>query len=90
MTEYLVELYLPKAGADDGLHDAVVRARVAADETARDGAVVQFLRSIFIPDDETCFLLFEATSPDAVADVTRRAGMDLARITEAVDGGPAA
>jgi Protein of unknown function (DUF4242) len=89
MTEYLVELYLPKTGADD-LHHAVARARAAAEEVTREGTAVRYLRSIFVPDDETHFLLYEARSPAAVAEATRRAGMDLERISEAVDGGPAA
>jgi len=85
MAEYLVELYVSKAGAED-LRDAVVRARAAAEEVTREGTAVRCLRSIFVPEDETHFLLYEAASAAAVAAATTRAGMDLARIAEAVDG----
>jgi Protein of unknown function (DUF4242) len=88
MPKYLAELYVPLAGSD-GVRDAAVRARSVADEMTRNGTAVRFLRSIFVPGDETCFLLYEASSPGGVAEATRRAGMELARISEAVDGGPA-
>ena len=88
MPKYLAELYVPLAGSD-GVRDAAARARSVADEMTRNGTAVRFLRSIFVPSDETCFLLYEASSPGAVTEATRRAGMELARISEAVDGGPA-
>ena len=33
------------------------------------------LRSIFVPEDETCFLLYEATSAEVVAEAMQRAGL---------------
>lgn len=82
VTEYLVELYLPNARtACDGI---VTRARRGAEQLAREGIGVRFLRSILVPQDETCFCLYEAASPDAVGEAVRRAGLEFERIVEAV------
>jgi hypothetical protein len=74
MTEFLVELYRSRhdvqAAADVG-----ERARLAADAVRQDGPPVRLVRSIFVPDDETCFLLFEAVSVDAVRTAMARAGL---------------
>jgi len=46
-----------------------------AEQMAREGAQVRFLRSIFVPGDEICFLLFTGPSAEAVAEVVRRASI---------------
>lgn len=46
------------------------------------GAPVVLQESIYIPDDEICFYLFEAPSARDVADVAVRAGLDLLRVVE--------
>jgi hypothetical protein len=43
------------------------------------------LELLYLPDDETCFLVFEAASADAVGEVCRRAGIGSARIVPAVE-----
>jgi hypothetical protein len=83
MTKYLAELYLPRSGSD-GLHDAARRARTAAKELTAEGTAVRYLRSIFVPQDETYFLLYEAESADAVAEASARAGIAVERIVDAV------
>jgi hypothetical protein len=45
---------------------------------------VRFLRSIFVPEDETCFYLYEAVSVDAVREAARRATVHVERVTETV------
>jgi hypothetical protein len=50
----------------------------------REGTDVRFLRSIFVPEDETCFYLFEATSADTVREAAARAGLAFGRVAEAV------
>ena len=74
MTEYLVELYRERtqvqAAAEDG-----ERARAAAELLAGSGTPVRLIRSIFVPEDETCFLLFDSPSASAV-----RAVLTLARL----------
>ena len=58
MTQYLAELYLSRIGATD-LPEIVARARDAAETLAREGIPVRCVRSTFVPDDETWFLLYE-------------------------------
>ena len=41
---------------------------------------MHYLRSIFVPEDETCFLLYQAESIDAVRLAAGRAGLRNARI----------
>ena len=59
MAEYLVELYVSRSDAA-GAEQGAERARLAAEELRREGAAVRYVRSIFVPEDETCFLLYEA------------------------------
>ena len=61
MAEYLIELYLPRTDALVAIERGE-SARAAAEEMTRQGTAVQFRRSIFVPDDETYFVLFEADS----------------------------
>ena len=84
MPRYLAELYLPKAGPGD-LEKAAARACTAAEEMSRAGSTVRYLRSIFVPGDETWFLLYEAPSAAAVARGRRtRAGISIERVADAV------
>lgn len=42
------------------------------------------MRSIFVPEDETCFYLFEAVSEGAVRKTAEGAALRFERITKAV------
>jgi hypothetical protein len=84
MAEYLVELYLSRDGKPD-LEGAVARVRAAAQELTREGAPVRYLRTIFVPEDETCFFLYDAASAEAAGEATRRAGLSFDRVVEAID-----
>jgi hypothetical protein len=77
---YLVEVYQPRTGADA----AAARARSAADAASRAGTPVRYVRSIFVPEDETCFHVFESSSKEAVLAATERAAFAFPRIAEAV------
>jgi Protein of unknown function (DUF4242) len=83
VTEFLVELYLARTEAA-AVRDAAARARAAAEGLTREGTQVSFLRSIFVPEDETCFFLFEADSADAVREAQKRAAIPAGRIGEAL------
>jgi hypothetical protein len=84
MPTYLVEAYMPRSHAHEA-RAAGRRARVAAEELSREGIPVRYVRTTFLPDDETCFHLFEAVSADAVEEVARRAELGRARVVPAVE-----
>ena len=84
MTYFLAELYLPLTGPGRAA-EAAARARAAAEEVARDGDLLRFLRIIFVPGDETCFVAYEAATSEAVAEAGRRAGLAFERIVAAVE-----
>jgi Protein of unknown function (DUF4242) len=79
--KYLVELYVPKRS--DARASAVARARATAETMAGSGSGIRYLRSLFLPGDELCFLLFEAPSADAVDEAARLAALTFERIIEA-------
>lgn len=83
MPEFLVELFVPRAARAEVQCDAK-RARIAADELSREGASVRYLRPLFLPEEETCFHLYEAASLDLVHEAARRAELPLDRIIEAI------
>jgi hypothetical protein len=82
---YLVESYLPVAGAD-GRAEVEARARAAAEELAREGALLRHLNCIFVPEDEMCLLLYEAASSELAREASHRAGIECERVLEAVGG----
>lgn len=83
MAHYLVELYLSRDAAADPA-GATTRARAAAAEARRDGVRVRCLSSIFVPEDETWFLLYAAPTPAAVKRALKQAALTGARIVEAI------
>lgn len=84
MPRYLVEAYVPRSRAEDA--SAVGRdARTAAKELAREGTPVRYVRTTYLPEDETCFHVFEAPSEAAVSEVCRRAGINSGRIVQALE-----
>jgi hypothetical protein len=50
------------------------------------GSGVRYVRTTFLPGDETLLHLFEATSPEALRDAARDAALRYERIVEAVEG----
>jgi hypothetical protein len=81
--QYLVELYLPRRD-EAALADAATRAGAACDALASEGRHVRYLRTIFVPQDEICFHLYEAEAADEVAEATLRAEIAHERIVRAV------
>jgi hypothetical protein len=81
---YLVEVYVPRSGAPDAA--AISRgARASAEELASEGTPIRYVRVTCLPEDETCFHVFEAASADTVAEACRRAGIGWGRIVAAVE-----
>jgi len=81
--EFLVEFYVARSdGAWVGPN--ADRARLAAEEVAREGTPVRWVRSIFVPEDEICFFLYEAETIEGVMRATQRASLGVERIAQAV------
>ena len=83
MPEFLVEVYVSR-GDGTAVEQSARRARQAAKELTMEGRAVHYRRSIFIPEDETCFFLYEATTADDVAEAARRAALPFDRVGVAV------
>ena len=84
MASYVVELYV--RATPSALEESADRARAAAEELAREGRRIRYVRSIFLPADETCFHLYEAACEGDVDEASARAGTAFAQIVAAVDG----
>ena len=82
MPSYLLELYLPRAGS---LAAAAEDARRVEQFATLEGEELRYVRTFFVAEDETCFHVFEASSREAVLEASRRAGLEDARVTEAVE-----
>jgi hypothetical protein len=80
---FLLELYLSRE-AEASARRGAADARLAAEELTRAGIRVRVLRSIFVPAEETLFLLYDAGSAADVQEAVRRAGLDAGRVAEAV------
>jgi hypothetical protein len=81
---YLVEVYMPRSRAYEARATGR-RARAAAEALAHEGVLIRYVRSTYLPDDETCFHFFEAASTDVVEEAGRRAGLGQARVVSAVE-----
>jgi len=82
MAEYLVELYVAQGDHTAAQHHVALAEQAGAD-LSREGRAVRYLRSIFVPEDETCFLLYESDSADLVTEAVARAGLRLEHVSAA-------
>jgi hypothetical protein len=82
LSEFLLERYASRSDSK-AVAAGAERARRAAERMSREGTSVRLVRSIFVPEDETCFELYEAESLDAVREAARRAELRVDRITRA-------
>jgi hypothetical protein len=79
---YLVETYLARDRAAER-DRRERRACRAAEELTHTQSRVCFERSIYVPEDEICFFVFDAPSSRLAALVAQRAGLDPIRVVEA-------
>lgn len=86
MAEFVVELFVSRGDAA-AVEGGTARARLSAQELTREGTPVRCVRSLFVPEDETCFFLYEAASAEAVREAARRAGLAFERVAVAQSGG---
>ena len=63
------------------------RARSAAEELTRQGTRVRFDRTIHVPEDEICFVVFDAPSSLDAALAAQLAEVRPLRVVEAVSSG---
>jgi hypothetical protein len=80
---YLVETYLARGRAGERVA-CERRARSAAEELAKGTSHVRFERSIYVPEDEICFFVFDAPSGRDAALAAERAELDSIRVVEVV------
>lgn len=73
MPTFLVEVYAPRSAEVATL----VEAARAASTTE-----VRYVDSIFAPEDETCFHIFEAPDADAARDAAESQGLSVQRVVE--------
>jgi len=81
---YCLEIYLA-AGSPAALEEAAGSARAAAEAFGAPGRSVRYLRSTYLPEDETCLHFFAAPSGEDVAEAARQAGLTGHRITRSID-----
>jgi hypothetical protein len=81
---YLAEAYVPRSRLQEA-RAAGGRARTAAERLSQEGMAVRYVRTTFLPDDETCFHVFEAASAQIVREVCRRAELGSPRIIPAME-----
>ncbi len=79
MRSYIVELIVDDPAE---LAAAGERARVVAEQLTREGSPLRWVRSVYVPEEQTGQLVFEATTPQAVDAAARRAGLSYQRIVE--------
>ncbi len=83
MACFLVETYVARMYGE-GFAKTVSSVREAADELRASGLRIRHVRSYAVPDDETWFHVFEATSIEGVMRATALAGIDVDRVVEAI------
>jgi hypothetical protein len=84
---YLIELERPASGWV-AVGDMAARARAAAAALRDEGVPVRFLRSVFVPEDDACFFLYEAPSREVVRVAVEHAAARVADVSERVPAGP--
>jgi hypothetical protein len=83
-TCYLAELSRSRH-RPDRLGDERQRISDVVDAAAASGIRIRYLHTVFVPDEEPVFHVFEAADgPDAVAAVLHAAGLEADRISAAV------
>jgi hypothetical protein len=80
MPSYVVESYAADSPA------ALGEARARAQLTAELGKGVRYVRTTFLPGDETLLHLFEAPSAEALGQAGELAELSYERIVEAIEG----
>ncbi|MGH2786108.1 MAG: nickel-binding protein [Actinomycetota bacterium] len=79
---YVVEVEM--MGGYPDVHELSARVRAAAGAMQVAGTNVRFVRTVFVPEDGACLLVFEATSEQAALEATAAAGLGVAQVSPAL------
>jgi hypothetical protein len=79
----IAERYQP-IGSGEQLLAETARLRASTAEAEQPGTSVRYLGSAFVPEDETCFLLFEGSEAVEVERLLEQAGIVCQRLVHAV------
>lgn len=79
MKRFMVERYLPGMTARE-VDEASARLAATAEELAAEGIGVRYAGSTYLPEEQSCFCRFEASSREVVERVCNRAYLPFARI----------
>jgi hypothetical protein len=82
MPEFIAEQYFSRTDTA-GAARAATAARRAAEQLAREGTDVEFVRSKFVPEDETCIFIYNADSLDTVRMAAQRGALGFEYIAQA-------
>ena len=82
MAEFVIEVYVPRPQQRAVAREAE-RLRELAEQLSTDRTEVRYLRSLYIPEDETCFFVFEADSAITVERLAARSGLAGPRVAQA-------
>ncbi len=69
LMSFLAERYLPAATRE------VLDVLVDRDRSAADVMSIRHVQTIYVPEDETCFTLFEAQSAELITAASERFGL---------------
>jgi hypothetical protein len=83
--EFLAEVYVSDRSSASSV-PGTDEVRRAAEILATDTAPVRLIRQIHVPEEETCFYLFEAPSEGLVLEVAARSGLRIDNVVGAVSG----
>jgi len=84
MAVYLVERDLPGITMEE-LATAQKTAIQMGKELTAEGREVRYIRSTFVPGENKCMCLFEASNPDDVREANERGHIPFTRIVQAED-----
>jgi len=84
MPRFVGETY-PVGLSRDNLAAAARRARFIAAQMRAEGHQIRFVKSTYMPAEDSLICLFDATSADLVLELGCRAELPIERIVEGVD-----
>lgn len=87
MPKFLLELYMPRSD-DHAVAAGAIRGQAGAEGMTRNGTPVRYVGSLYIPEEETCFQLYEAACARHVRDAAGLAALRYVNVLEAVTEPP--